>query len=430
MNEVEKTTAQLEPLSLAPTYGESRNVIHALFRFPGRFHPPLVSFLMAQHPEAKLVGDLMAGSGSVAVQAAFNGRDSLCSDIDPLCCLLTRAKSMPVDPNWLLEIMNKVLEKCKPMARPGVRRSRARRSISDIEGSTPFRAPPNVFHWFKPYVVVDLCRFLAALDDIDTTSRRRDSLLAILASVIRRVSRADPETSSGLEVTKVRKDALRAGLRFDLGKEITRKTIQAAKAYHKFSTVEHIGRATVVQEDAKAWFALCAKTGLYPDLLITSPCYMSAIEYWRRHKLEHCWLGLVEPQKLLDLQQKYLGMGHEEANPTALPGYVRRLHSRFSRLGYNREAKALARYFNDSKSWLEQVFYSLKKTNGIGYVVIGENCTKGQSINTPFALRRIAESVGLNAEVFMRYRLKNYHMQYPTNGSRIEHETVLKVTPD
>jgi len=83
----------------------------------------------------------MAGCGTVAVETTFAGKAGLFSDIDPLACLLTRAKARPVDPDWLVNTVASVLKESKPFAKPGVKRANALKYIHNLEDSTPFRAP-------------------------------------------------------------------------------------------------------------------------------------------------------------------------------------------------------------------------------------------------------------------------------------------------
>jgi hypothetical protein len=157
---------------------------------------------------------------------------------------------------------------------------------------------------------------------------------------------------------------------------------------------------------------------------------MSAIEYWRRHKLEYCWLGLVKPEHLSEIHHRFLGMGDEEPNMENLPTYVRRLRSRLELLGFHLEASALSRYFEDSALWLNEVLRVLSENNGTAYVVVGCNLTRGIKINTARALQDVAKSIGLKCKVLMRYRIVNYHMQYPTRQDiRIRTESVLKLAP-
>jgi len=427
MQLLEKQTRP-KPLSLQ-AYGNSNDFTHGLFRFPGRFHPPLVSYLLGLHPEAAIIGDPMVGSGTVAVQAVASGKSGIYSDVDPLSCLLTRAKSRPVEPQWLLRTIRLIIDRARLVSGTSTERSEARRFISDLEGSTQFRTPPDVFHWFRPYVVVNLCKTLMSLADIDCSQRRHEALLATFAGTIRRLSRADPNTSSGLEVTWIRRKVLQGGLRFNVADELVRRANLLARGYRELRKTLQIGKALVAQYDARHWSALCAAANIWPDLVITSPCYISAIEYWRRHKLEYSWLGLVSPENLSEVKHTFLGMGDEEPELQDLPRCIKTSYAKLRNIGRNGQAKILARYFNDSSSWLTEVATVLNQTEGIAYVIVGSNTNHGISLNTSLALQEIAISVGLHASVFMRYRIKNSFMQYPTKGKRIKIETVLRIAP-
>jgi hypothetical protein len=409
-------------------YGSPRSLTHGLFRFPGRFHPPLVAYLLGLHPQATIIGDPMVGSGTVSVQAVAYGKSGIFSDVDPLSCLLTRAKSRPVSPNWLTKTIEAVVERARPLATPGTTRTQARKHLADLEGSTPFRAPPNVFHWFRPYVVVNLSNALGQVAEVDCSSRRKDALLAVFAGVLRRLSRADPNTSSGLEVTKIRLQEMRSGLAFDLASELHRKASLLAHGYRQISKTSGMVKVDVVQHDAKDWSSLCRKIGKWPDLVITSPCYISAIEYWRRHKLEYSWLGLVPPERLGNVKRSFLGMGEEEPDLDSLPRYVKTLHSKLCKAGRRRDARVMARYFCDSSKWLNEVATVIAKTSGTAYVVAGSNSNHGLIIDTPSVLQQLAALNGLSAATFMRYRIANSYMQYPTNAERIKTETVLRLT--
>jgi hypothetical protein len=155
---------------------------------------------------------------------------------------------------------------------------------------------------------------------------------------------------------------------------------------------------------------------------------MSAIEYWRRHKLEYCWLGLVDPNQLPEVRGGFLGMGNGVPNVDSLPRVVRRMHNRLSSMKRNRDAQQLVKYFDDSRSWLKEIARILAKSHGTAYVVAGGNTNHGLDLNTPLALQEIARDEGLRASPLMRYQIKNSYMQYPINGNRIRFETVLRVT--
>jgi hypothetical protein len=402
---------------------------HGLFRFPGRFHPPLVAYLLRMHPGAKVTGDLMVGSGTSAVESVVSGRDGIFSDIDPLSCLLTRAKTGPLEPEWVTETFESIIRKADPLWPRGASREDAELEISDMENSSGFRAPPDVFKWFQPYVAANLAKLLRVSADMARTFREKDSILAVFAAAVRRVSRADPNTASGLEVTRIRRLALRHGLRFDIAGELRKKAKLLADGYRQMNALPVLGKARVVEHDAKDWFSICRRNNQFPQIVITSPCYFSAIEYWRRHKLEYSWLGLVNPSNLKSVKGKFLGMGSWEPDIEIMSEYAAQIHADLKELGKDRLAEGLARYFEDSACWISEVGRVIEKTNGTAYVVAGSNTTHGLFVDTPRALSEIATMAGLSVKTLMSYGLKNRYMQYTTNSRRISSETVLKITP-
>src|SRR5207247_5510444 len=135
---------------------------------------------------------------------------------------------------------------------------------------------------------------------------------------------------------------------------------------------------------------------------------LSAIEYWRRHKLEYCWLGLVDPQGLAQIRHRFLGMGEEDPDTCNFSPYLTRLYKNFVRSGFQKEAANFARYFNDSYSWLGEVAKVITSSGGTAYVVVGPNYTRGNTVDTPRGLQEMAGRAGLQSSILLRYRLTNY----------------------
>jgi DNA mismatch repair ATPase MutS len=120
-------------------------------------------------------------------------------------------------------------------------------------------------------------------------------------------------------------------------------------------------------------------------------------------------------------------MNLDDPDLDSLTSSVRGMYSYLNRSGFSSEATELARYFNDTNAWIGEITKVLRKSKGIAYVVVGSNSNRGRRINIPLAIQEIARTNGLSSRVYMRYRIKNYYMQYPTKGSRISYETVLKL---
>lgn len=409
-----------------------------LFRFPGSFHPPVLSRIMGDNPGATSVGDAMAGCGTTALFAVAKGMDAVVSDVDPVACLLTRAKCNPVEPEELRLRVAKWIQLTGEMgyrANPGVTPTEA---IEEMELATRFRAPANVFHWFHPTIARDIARLLLTFSKFDspTGSAERDALLAILAATIRRVSRADPKPVSGVEVTSIRRKQLAAGLRFGLAEELTGRAEILARGYGELLELPELGRTLVAEGNASRWYEICEKLGRFPMIQITSPPYSGAIDYARRHRLENCWLGFVNRDRYRDFARSFIGaraIRHRESWSDFVPTSptAKACLADVSTNGGLRASRWLAQYLMDLSCWLSQTCkVALESDNGGVYVVVGPNRVAGVMVDTPRLVSELAAGAGLSLASRFTYTIRNRRMNYPLwNGATIRTETVLKFEP-
>jgi len=67
---------------------------HQVFRFPAKFYPPVARKLIELVSKVgETVLDPFCGSGTLLVEVAALGRNSVGSDVDPLAVFVTRAKT-------------------------------------------------------------------------------------------------------------------------------------------------------------------------------------------------------------------------------------------------------------------------------------------------------------------------------------------------
>jgi hypothetical protein len=424
--------------------GHGHRFTHDLFRFPGKFHPPLVEHILRTFDPTGVV-DPMAGVGTVAVEAKAAGIPSLSLDIDPVSSFFTRVKTTPI-PTDALEGAWKDLSS----ALVAFRRSKdeiERRKFSDIRhdilrkglDEVQARELERLAFWFRRYCLLDYARIDHAIFNGGLPNRNaniRRFFWACLLSSIRRISLADPQPVSGLEITKRMKEKLEHGWPINVFGEFERRVqlgIARMAQYNNYlvengttATPTHIKRIDCAD------IAKVTPDGFRPNLIFFSPPYCTAIEYWRRHRLEYFLGGFLTEEEASALKRKFIGRTLVGNLTFPLPklgiGFVDTL-IRDVAVGRTikdpgRKARILWQYFKDMDNRLKN-FYSYLPSGGHCVIVVGDSTTAGHTIRTGRALARFGEKAGFEYVKTSRYIIKNRVMQYPTNNAKIEKESII-----
>src|ERR1700680_749490 len=230
---------------------------HYLFRFPAKFHPPVVQALLAQHTTpGQCVLDPFCGSGTLLVEAARMERHSIGLDVDPIAAAVAEAKVHRYSSCELRASASVVLNSAGVHARsPSDYERLTFEDISESEFDCKSRALadsipaiPNLRHWFRLYVVIDLANLRCALVTAPIPFVHRNLFLVVFASIIRNCSNADPVPVSGLEVTahmKRRDQEGRLINPFSLFSKAMTKALSAVDQYFHATTSSVSTRVTI-----------------------------------------------------------------------------------------------------------------------------------------------------------------------------------------
>jgi hypothetical protein len=162
---VDRTGEPLRPSAFTVPSEARSNYTHRLFRYPAKFHPPVADALIAEHSDVgDTIYDPFCGSGTLLVEASVLGRSSIGSDIDPLAVLVASGKTRLYDLDELNHVSSNLLKVLQSMERP--ESEYEHRKFSDLTDSEfdsqskDLWIPeiPNINHWFRRYVQVDLAR--------------------------------------------------------------------------------------------------------------------------------------------------------------------------------------------------------------------------------------------------------------------------------
>jgi hypothetical protein len=241
---------------------------HGIFRFFGKFPPPIAAHLIAAHTQAgDRVIDPMCGSGTTGVEALLAGRHALLADVNPLALLLSRVKTRRIDTEALVEAASGIVRTYRPLS---VR--------EDPFEPVGLRNPK---HWFLPSTIRSL-RGVRHLVEATRDAGLRDALRVAFAATVRRASRAttqqgrlflDSETAlpDAIDHFAKRASILASGLRWLEEADLEEADVQADVLAGDLRTARH---------DAQA------------PLVILHPPYFNAYRYSSINSLELAWLGV------------------------------------------------------------------------------------------------------------------------------------------
>ena len=427
--------AGYRPLDFAAE--DAPRLTHYLFRFPAKFHPRVVHSLLRSFTEiGQTVLDPFCGSGTLLVAAAVEGRNAIGTDIDPVAAFVTsvkthRYRSGHLRTSWallhpMLDLLRRSDEEYDFLKFDDITVDEYESTIREEQLWIP--AIPNLAHWFRRYVIVDLARILRVIEDVHIPQTHRQFFRLVFSSILRKASNADPVPVSGLEVTahmKAIDDAGRIINPFDLMSCATKKAMRAVDDYSRMA--DPSVSSSVLQADARLLRSTLRRTA---DAIITSPPYHNAVDYYRRHQLEMFWLRLTETQDdRLALLPKYLGRGNvRKQDPmldrvNELGSLAAEWHKRIREVSTKR-ADAFAHYMVSMKDAFAQMHATVRK-GGPVILVLGHSGWNGSRIPTSLLLEEVGESwFDLTDKLW--YPVKNHYMSYQRrNGAKINEEYVL-----
>ena len=345
------------------------HLLEAIHPYPAKFIGELPRTLMEMLPCPKgtLIFDPFAGSGTTLLEAQRLQMPSVGVDINPIACLISRVKTGP--------------------RLPGLD-EQARRAAAAAESSRTGQtwAIPNVDHWFKADVQTGIAALLGEIHGIKD-SAMHDALRLALSSILVRVSNQDSDTRyAAVEKNVSRKDVFAC-------------FVGAAEKLNKALAARDwpLAPAKVIEANtlALAPEALGGQIGL----VITSPPYPNAYEYWLYHKYRMWWLGF-DP---LSVKRQEIGARAHffKRNPHTEEHFQEQMQQTFSLI-----RRALVR-------------------RGYACFVIGRSKIHGRIIDNAAIIQRVAERNGFRlvdrAERTIAASRKSFNLAH----AKIKTETVL-----
>jgi DNA modification methylase len=370
---------------------EKNRASHNMHKYPAKLihHIP---YLFIRNNITTSVGDtvldVFCGSGTVLVEAMLASRNCIGVDVNPLCCLISKVKTTPLDQKNLLNAEKTLFQKLKQ------------------KGEIISPRFPNIDFWFTKGAKQSLSRIKWAIDSCNFDRDYKDFFYVCLSSIIRKSSNADPRISPPVFSKSMRKKVLE-GRRVYPIKYFKQEVMNNIERNASFSSsCSGNCKSLILFNDAK-------KLGLGDeevDLVITSPPYMSAQKYFRSTRLELFWLVLLTEEEFQKLDSKLVGT--ERIKSTE--------YSRFQSVGLPEadnilekiykidkfRASIASRYFIDLKQVLAEIYRCLKY-NKYFVLIIGDNEVKGFKVPSHYIVTKMAEEIGFEKRLGLVDEIKS-----------------------
>ncbi len=348
-------------------------VARPIHPFPARMAPDIALTRCRQLPASAIVLDPMVGSGTVLRAAVDAGLYGIGFDVDPLSVLMTRVWTAPIDATKLRDAAYDIVDRAQSL-NPWV-------SLPWIDEDDETRAFVN--YWFGSHQQPDLRRLGLLLSEIDGSIG--DALRVALSRLI--VTK-DRGASLARDVSHSRPHRVRLTNDFEVILAFLRSVETIAPRLPGNRTE---AASSVTLGDARRMDGIADAS---IEAIVTSPPYLTAIDYLRGHRLSLVWIGYrlaelrairadsIGAERMLEYSEERRALralmptlGRSDALPARVRGMVER-------------------YLRDLLALLGELRRVLKP-NATATLVVGNSRLRGVSIDNAAAVTAAADMVGL-----------------------------------
>lgn len=342
--------------------------IEGIHPYPAKFIAEIPRALLdaLPVPPGTAVLDPFCGSGTTLVECQRRGLPSVGIDLNPIACLMTKVKTSP-QPDGLKEAAHATV------------------ALARCARETVIPRIPKLDHWFDRHVQIAL----AALSDAITTAptAHRDALRLALSSIIVRVSNQESDT----RYAAVEKDVAT--------EDVFENFLRSVDRIHNSLEKRNYPFTPSVVLDADTLSVDPARIGRRIGMIITSPPYPNAYEYWLYHKYRMYWLGFD-------------------------PIFVR-----------EREIGARAHFFkrnhhteDDFVKQMTQTFELIRKVlvqDGYACIVVGRSRIHGRIVDNARIVKEAARAAGFSCIFHTERNLRQNRKSFNLSHANIKKESLL-----
>jgi len=343
--------------------------LESIHPYPAKFigSIPRAFLTVLPLPPGTVVLDPFCGSGTTLIESQRLGISSVGIDLNPIACLISRVKTAPTPSGF---------------QRAAIEVATSARIIRDPERW----AIPNVDHWFKPEIQDAIAALIGVIRGY-AGEESENALRSALSSILVRVSNQESDT----RYAAIQKNISRSDV-FELFLMACGKVIRTltARDWKLVAT-------RVIEEDTLALDPRLIGTPV--GLVITSPPYPNAYEYWLYHKYRMWWLGF-DP---LAVKAREIG----------------------ARAHFFKRDNHTTQNFWDQMHKVFNLIDSVLVKSGFVCFVIGRSKIHGQLVDNAEVLEKTANAHGMNVVFRIERPIASSRKSFNLAHANIKTETVL-----
>lgn len=349
---------------------ENKDEIELIHPYPAKFIAdiPRTFINNFQIPRNTAILDPFCGSGTTLVESQKAGIPSFGIDLNPIACLISKVKTSRI-PNNIETVTRKVIK------------------IASTINNPEMNSIPNLDHWYKKEIQISIARILNSIDLVGD-KKCYDILKLALSAILVRISNQESDTRYAAIEKKIDASDVIKYFIVSVNKIIKALSLRSWSLLVPSKIIE--GDTLKIKKDV---FRMPI------GMVITSPPYPNAYEYWLYHKYRMWWLGF-DP---IAVKQSEIG--------------------------------ARAHFFNKNHHTEDNFYFQMKKTfdlidsilikNGFVCIVIGRSKIHGKIINNAGIIENIAHNIGYQTIIKTDRKILPSRKSFNLSHANIKKETVM-----